>query len=184
MKMNSLLQETIMGMNLKEVNSELPDGIIEVKEGYLRSAPIPPRKDCFISGRFDIVSKLKDGTVAVIDFKITDPTEEKILKYSSQLHAYKFALEHPERGEGKKVSKMGIIAISPEDIGFPREKVVFNASPKWFEIKADMDSFYNFIEEVSDVLGGAVPETSADCAWCKYRLCFTKPTVSQDEIPF
>ena len=27
-KMNSLLQEAIMGMNLKEVNSELPSGII------------------------------------------------------------------------------------------------------------------------------------------------------------
>jgi len=183
-KMNALLQEAIMGMNLKEVNSELPSGIIEVKEGYLRSAPIPPKKDCFISGRFDIVSKLEDGTIAVIDFKITDPTEEKILKYSPQLHAYKFALENPERGEGKKVSKMGIIAVSPQEIKFPGERVVFNAVPKWFEIKPDMESFYNFISEVSDVLGGPTPKTSEDCAWCKYRLCFAEPTASQDEIPF
>ena len=183
-KMNSLLQGAIMGMNLKDVNSDLPSGIIDVKEGYLRSKPIPPKKDCFISGRFDIISKLTDGSIAVIDFKITDPTEEKIQKYSSQLHAYKFALENPAIGEPKKVSKMGVIAINPESIRFPGEKVVFDAKPSWFEIKEDMDSFFNFISEVSDLLSGPTPSENPDCAWCKYRFCFTSPEATQDEIPF
>lgn len=183
-KMNALLQDAIMGMNLKEVNSELPSGIIEVKEGFLRSAPIPPAKNCYISGRFDIISKLDDGKIAVIDFKITDPNEEKIQKYSSQLHAYKFALENPAFGEPKKVAKMGVIAISPQQIRFPGEKVVFDATPSWFEIKEDMDSFYNFISEVSDVLSGPTPPENPNCAWCKYRLCFAHPEAQQDEIPF
>jgi hypothetical protein len=183
-KMNSLLQGAIMGMNLKDVNSELPSGIIEVKEGYLRSKPIPPKRDCFISGRFDIISKLTDGSIAIIDFKITDPTEEKIQKYSSQLHAYKFALENPAIGEPKKVSKMGVIAINPEDIRFPGEKVIFDAKPSWFEIKEDMDSFYNFISEVSDLLSGHTPPENPDCAWCKYRFCFSNSEATQEEIPF
>lgn len=173
-----------MGMNLRDVNSDLPSGIIEIKEGYLRSAPIPPGKNCFISGRFDIISKLNDGSIAVIDFKITDPTEEKILKYSSQLHAYKFSLENPAQGEPKKVSKMGIIAINPESIKFPGEKVVFDAKPYWFEIKEDMDSFYNFVSEVADLLEGPTPPENPDCAWCKYRLCFAHPEDMQEEIPF
>lgn len=181
-KMNSLLQGAIMGMDLKEVNSELPKGKIEVKEGYLRSKPIPPKKDCFISGRFDVISKLEDGTIGLIDFKITDPTEEKIQKYYSQLHAYKFALENPAFGDPKKVTKMGIIAINPETISFPGEKVIFNASPKWFEIKEDMESFYNFVAEVSDLLRGPIPEVNPDCDWCKYRLCFDKPKVEQKSL--
>ncbi|OGM15927.1 hypothetical protein A2V56_04900 [Candidatus Woesebacteria bacterium RBG_19FT_COMBO_42_9] len=183
-KMNSLLQSAIMGMNLKDVNSELPSGIIEVKEGFLRSAPIPPSKKSFISGRFDITSKLEGGSIAVIDFKITDPTEEKIQKYSSQLHAYKFSLENPSYGEAKKVAKMGIIAINPEDISFPGDKVIFKATPTWFEIKEDMDSFYNFISEVTELLEGPTPKENPDCAWCKYRLCFAHPEATQDEIPF
>jgi len=183
-KMNSLLQTSIMGMNLKEVNSELPEGTIEVKEGFLRSMPIPPKKDCFISGRFDVISKLAGGKIAVIDFKITDPTEEKIQKYSPQLHAYKYALENPSYGEAKKVSKIGIIAISPEEISFPGDKVTFKAVPKWYEIKEDMDSFYNFISEVSDLLSGPIPPENPDCQWCKYRLCFTTKKPTQDEIPF
>ncbi|OGM04783.1 hypothetical protein A3E15_00595 [Candidatus Woesebacteria bacterium RIFCSPHIGHO2_12_FULL_42_9] len=183
-KMNSLLQGAIMGMNLKDVNSELPSGVIEVKEGFLRSAPIPPSKKSFISGRFDIISKLSDGSIAVIDFKITDPTEEKIQKYGSQLHAYKFALENPSYGEAKKVSKMGIIAISPEDISFPGDKVIFKANPSWFEIKEDMESFYNFVSEVTDLLEGPTPPENPDCQWCKYRLCFADPGDLQEEIPF
>ncbi|MEK7112840.1 MAG: PD-(D/E)XK nuclease family protein [Patescibacteria group bacterium] len=183
-KMNSLLQGAIMGMNLKDVNSELPSGIIEVKEGFLRSKPIPPKKDCFISGRFDIISKLKDGSIALIDFKITDPTEERIQKYSNQLHGYKFALENPAYGESKKVTKMGIIAVNPEEISFPGEKVIFNAVPKWFEISQDMDSFSNFISEISDLLNAPAPKENPDCNWCKYRLCFAKPNEEQEKIPF
>lgn len=183
-KMNSLLQNTIMGMDLKEINSSLPAGKVEVKEGYLRSTPIPPSKDCFISGRFDFVSRLNDGTYAVVDFKITDPTEEKIQKFFQQLHAYKFALEHPVAGEPKKVSKMGIIAITPEEISFPGENVIFKAKPQWFEIKEDMDSFYAFISGVSKLLNGPMPQTNQTCDWCKYRLCFAKPQEEQEEIPF
>lgn len=183
-KMNSLLQTAIIGMDLREINSDLPAGKIEVKEGYLRSKPIPPSDDCFISGRFDIASKLDDGTYAVIDFKITDPTEDKIQKFFPQLHAYKFALENPDYGESKKVSKMGVVTVNPEEITFPGENVIFKAKPQFFEIEEDMDRFYAFISEVSKLLKGPVPPTSENCDWCKYRLCFTKPEETQDEIPF
>ncbi|OGM11922.1 hypothetical protein A2Z22_01670 [Candidatus Woesebacteria bacterium RBG_16_34_12] len=183
-KMNSLLQNTIMGMDLSEINSSLPSGKVEVKEGYLRSTPIPPSKDCLISGRFDFVSQLDDGTYAVIDFKITDPTEDKIQKFFHQLHAYKFALENPAGGASRKISKMGVIAITPEEIEFPQDKIIFTSSPQFFEIKEDMDRFYNFISEVSELLNGSVPKPNQNCAWCKYRICFEKPDAIQEDIPF
>jgi len=183
-KMNSLLQNAILGMDLKEINSSLPAGKVEVKEGYLRSKPIPPTNDCYISGRFDFTSHLDDGTYAVVDFKITDPTEGKIQKFFPQLHAYKFALENPELGEPKKVSKMGVITINPEEISFPKEDVIFKAKPQWFEIGEDMDRFYAFISEVSKLLNGPVPKPSETCNWCKYRICFSKPEDKVDDIPF
>lgn len=171
-------------MDLREINSVLPAGKVEVAEGFLRSVPIPPSKECFISGRFDFVSKLEDGTYSVIDFKITDPNDEKIQKFTQQLHAYKFALENPAAGEIKKVSKMGIIAITPEKIDFPGDTVVFKSIPQWFEIKEDMDGFYKFISEVSKLLSGPVPKTSDKCAWCKYRFCFNGSGNNHEDIPF
>lgn len=174
-KMNGLLQSAIIGMELREINSQLPAGKIEVKEGFLKSKPIPPTNDCFISGRFDIASKLDDGTYSVIDFKITDPKEDKIQKFFAQLHAYKFALENPAIGEPKKVSKMGIVAINPEEISFPGDNVVFKAKPQWFEIAENMDRFYAFISEVSQLISGPVPTENPDtCKWCYYRICTHK----------
>ncbi len=170
-KMNSLLQNAIIGMDLREINSRLPAGKIEVKEGFLKSKIIPPSNDCYISGRFDIASHLDDGTYAVIDFKITDPKEDKISKFFSQLHGYKFALENPAFGEPKKISKMGVIAINPEDISFPGEDVIFKAKPYWFEIKEDMDRFYDFISGISALLNSPMPPENPNCKWCIYRNC-------------
>lgn len=185
--MNSLLQNAIIGMDLREINKDLPAGKIEVKEGFLKSKPIPSSNTCFISGRFDIASKLDDGTYAVIDFKITDPTEDKIQKFFPQLHAYKFALENPAFGEVKKVSKMGVIAINPEEISFPGETVIFKAKPQYFEIKEDMERFFGFVDEVAKLLSGPTPPENKDCAWCHYRICTAEPQEGksvQDEIPF
>ncbi len=185
-KMNALLQNAIIGMDLREINASLPAGKIQVKEGFLKSKPIPRSNSCFISGRFDIASELDDGSFAVIDFKITDPTEEKIQKFFPQLHAYKFALEHPGYGEPKHVSRMGVIAINPEKISFPGENVVFSAKPLFFEIEEDMERFYAFIDEVAKLLNGPVPPENPDaCKWCKYRHVGEKLSRSEpQDIPF
>ncbi|MDO8573284.1 MAG: PD-(D/E)XK nuclease family protein [Candidatus Daviesbacteria bacterium] len=101
-------------MNLSDIHPDLPSGIIEIQEGYMKSVTIDGT-NCYLSGRFDILSKLDDGTYAIIDFKITTPDEEKIQKYANQLHAYKFALENPADGEPIKISKMGIVSINPNE---------------------------------------------------------------------
>ncbi len=185
-KMNGMLQDTIQGMNLKEVSGNLPDGIIRIKEGFLKSTAIPPANSCYISGRFDILSELKDGSFAVIDFKITDPSEAKAQKFAMQLHAYKYALENPAGGVMKKITKMGLVVISPESVGFEGEKVNFRATPVWYEIAENMNAFYDFIGQVAKVLNGPPPKPSENCAWCKYRICFDKPQEEPDiqELPF
>jgi len=179
MKMNSLLQNSIQGRNLHDIDPDLPSGIIRVKEGYLKSKPIPPSNDCFISGRFDILTEMEDGQYTVIDFKITDPKEEKLEKFTRQLHAYKFALENPQMGASKKVVKMGVVVVSPESIHIDKGGFVFTTKPKWFPIKEDMKGFFDFITQVSRLLNGPVPSPSQNCLWCKYRICFSSPTKSK-----
>lgn len=184
-RINNLLQNSIMGMNLKDVHPDLPSGIIEIQEGYMVSKPIDGT-ECYISGRFDILSRLDDGTYAVIDFKITTPEEEKIQKYSSQLHAYKFALENPNNGKAPlKISKLGIVSVLPEKMKLVEGKIVFTAQPKWHPVKEDMDSFYKMVKEISTLLNGDLPPVSDTCSLCVYRKKFEpKNKVIQDEIPF
>ncbi len=172
-KINSLLQNSIMGKNLKDIHKSLPDGIIKVQEGFLKSVTIDGT-NCFLSGRFDILVSLKDGTYALIDFKIVTPNEEKILKkYSSQLHAYKFALENPAKGKPRKISKMGVVSINPDEMRLENGKIVFTNTPNFHEVKEDMKAFHKMIGEIDTVLSGDLPEASESCSLCIYRSKFT-----------
>ena len=153
-RINKLLQDSIMGMNLQDVIPNLPSGIIESQEGRLTSKQIKGT-ECFLYGRFDILTRLDDGTYALIDFKITSPDEEKILKnYSSQLHAYKYALENPAEGESIKISKMGVVSINPDEMKLVQGKVVFTTTPNWHVVEEDMESFLSMINDISDKLNG------------------------------
>ncbi len=170
-RINKLLQDSIMGTNLQDIHPDLPSGIIEIQEGYMKSVTIDGT-NCFLSGRFDILSKRDDGTYAIIDFKITTPDEEKISKYASQLHAYKFALENPANGEPIRISKMGVVSINPEEMKLVDGKVVFTTTPNWHPVKEDMESFHKLITEISTVLNGNLPTTSETCSLCIYRSKF------------
>lgn len=184
-RINSLLQNSIMGMNLQDIHPDLPSGIIQVQEGYMKSMPVSGT-NCYISGRFDILSKLENGTNAIIDFKITTPDEEKIQKYASQLQAYKFALENPERGSKPlKITKMGVVSINPEEMKLTGGKVVFTNKPTWHPVKDDEASFYQMIKEISSVLNGDLPTPSETCNLCVYRAKFVSPASEiSEELPF
>ena len=175
----------MMGKNLKDVHPDLPSGIIEIQEGFMKSIPIPGT-NTYLSGRFDILSKLEDGSYAIIDFKITTPDIEKILKkYSSQLHAYKFALENPADGKAPiKISKMGAVSINPDEMKLVDGKVQFTATPEYHEVKEDMDSFLKLVKEVSDVLEGPLPAESETCSLCIYRSKFTVGLGETYTLPF
>lgn len=184
-RINGLLQNSIMGMNLQDIHPDLPSGIIKIQEGFMKSIPVAGT-DCYISGRFDILSKLDDGTYAIIDFKITTPNEEKIQKYASQLHAYKFALENPDTGQGAlKITKMGVVSINPEEMKLVNGKVIFTNKPTWHPVKENKKDFMNLIKEISTVLNGEVPKPSEDCNLCVYRAKFvTSNAVDGEELPF
>ena len=183
-RINKLLQTSIMGMNLRDVHPDLPSGIITVQEGFMKSKQIPGT-NAYLSGRFDILTKLDDGTYAIIDFKITTPDEEKIFKkYSSQLHAYKYALENPMERMPIKISKMGAVSINPDEMKIINGKVVFTATPKWHPIVENMDNFHKLISDISKVLSGPLPPATATCNLCSYRKSYESGSKVVDDIPF
>jgi CRISPR/Cas system-associated exonuclease Cas4 (RecB family) len=189
-KMNDLVQSSLLGMNLADIHPDLPSGRIEKKERYLKSIPVPNSQKAFISGRFDLLATFEDGTHGVIDLKITDPKVDSLYKFSTQLHAYKFALENPAEGlekEVEKISKMGLLVMSPSEVEFKNGKIIFHAKPHWIPFDEKMNEFFNFVDEIAKFLEGPMPEPSQDCAWCRYRA-LTHPIQTTDEpeddIPF
>lgn len=100
------------------------------------------------------------------------------------MHAYKFALENPLEGEPIKISKMGAVSINPDEMKLVNGKIVFTTTPSWHPIEENMDDFYNLIKEISTVLGGPLPPTSATCNLCIYRKHYEPQGKVIDDIPF
>lgn len=182
-KINGLLQSSIMGMDIKDIIPTLPSGIVSVEEGFLRSKVIPGTS-VYISGRFDILTKMDDGTYGLIDFKITTPDDERILKkYRSQLHAYKYALENPAEGNPIKISKMGAVSIHPDDMELVDGKIRFIATPTYHNVEENMDEFLSLMKDISEFLNGPVPPEGENCLLCGYRAKFKEEKI-EDGLPF
>lgn len=184
-RINSLLQNSIMGMDLADIHPSFPSGLIESQEGGIKSVPI--NVNYYLTGRYDILVRMDDGTYTLIDFKITSPEEESIQKkYSTQLHAYKYGLENPANGKDPiTISRMGVISVNPEEMKVIDGKIVFTTLPTWHEVKIDMDSFYSLVNEIAALLDGDLPEPSEKCKLCKYRNYFLTPSMEvTEDIPF
>jgi len=166
--LNTRLQRTLIGKNLQELSSALPEGIVESQEKFLESEIIP-NTNLYIKGKYDLLVKQWNGTYIVVDFKITSPDDEKIAKYKTQLQAYHYAFEFPEKGEPKQVSKLGLVVMYPDRVKFARGEAFLSFPPKWLEINVGRDDFLKFMKGVNKLLDGPVPPENPDCKWCEYR---------------
>lgn len=182
--LSTRLQGALIGKNLKELSDVLPDGVVESQEGFVESKPVPNTK-VYIKGKYDLLVKQSDNSYLIVDFKISQPSEEKIAKYQTQLQAYHYAFEHPVRGEPKYITKLGLIVMYPDQTKFENGRAVMDFPPKLLEIEIKKDTFLQFVREVSSLLEGPTPPENNRCQWCKYRHLgesLTHPQTS--DIPF
>lgn len=167
-RMSGLMQKSVQGRDPAEFIEGIPPGEFIQEERPIRSQPLPSGKT-YLAGRLDLLVKFEDGTHGVIDLKMTDAKDDDLQKFDRQLHAYKYALENPYKGEPLEVSKFGLFLLVPTDVKENKGDFYYKAKPVWKEINIDMDNFYRFIEEVEAVIDGPEPEPSSTCDWCKYK---------------
>lgn len=185
---NTRLQGNLIGKNLKTLSPDLPDGEVKVQEGWVESKQVPGA-NVFIKGKYDLLVKLPDGTHLLVDLKISQPNEDKIEKYKTQLGAYKFALENPSNGAPLKITKVGLLIFYPEDVSFVGGEALLHFPPKWLEIPIDDNGFLAFIKEVDALLSGPTPKEGERCKWCEYRhlgdkIAHLTNKSEQETIPF
>ena len=164
---NARLQSTLIGKDLRELAKDLPEGKVEIQEGWVDSKPIEGTS-LYIKGKYDLLARRPDATSLLVDLKISQPNEDKIDKYKYQLAAYKYALENPANGMTMEISKMGLLIFYPDTLSFENNTVDINFPPKWMEIPANDSRFITFIKEMDTLLNGPIPEASPGCGFCKY----------------
>lgn len=182
---NTRIQGTLVGRDLQELSKELPKGHVQNQEGWTESAPVPGT-DVYIKGKYDLLVELPNGTHMLVDLKISQPGDDKVTKYKTQLGAYKFALENPKYGKPVKISRLGLLIFYPDAATFKDENAVITFPPKWLEVPVDDEAFVKFAKEIDLLLEGPLPPEGKDCKWCKYRHVGDEMAHSstQEEIPF
>lgn len=174
-----------MGKNLQTLSKELPEGSVEIQEGWVESVKVP-QTNVFIKGKYDLLAKRKDNSYMLIDLKISSPDGDKIEKYKTQLGAYKFALENPASGKALKITKLGLLVFYPDSASFKGSEALISFPPKWFEVPIDEKGFLAFAKQIDELLSGPAPAESKTCRWCQYRHLgdTLAHTETQEEIPF
>ena len=165
---NTRLQGNLVRKSLKILNRDLPEGLVETQEGWVDSILVPGTS-VYIKGKYDLLVKNPDGTHTLVDLKISQPDENKIEKYKTQLAAYKFALENPKSGDPVRITKIGLLIFYPDSVSFEDETARLDFPPKWLEVPIDEEGFSEFIRSIDKLLEGPLPEESKTCKWCQYR---------------
>lgn len=181
--LNTRIQGSLVGKNLRSLSGNLPDCEIISQEGFVESVLIP-ETSCYIKGKYDLLCKNQNSTYTLIDLKISQPDEGKIDKYKTQLTSYKFAMENPKSSPPIKITKMGLLVFYPNTVAFENGSARIDFPPKWLEIPADENSFLGFIREVDNLLAGPIPADNPDCKWCNYKKSTIPSANDQEKFPF
>lgn len=183
---NTRLQGSLIGKNLHILSKDLPEADVVQQEGWVESKTVP-ETNVFIKGKYDLLARQPDGTHLLIDIKISQPSDDKVDRYKTQLAAYKFALENPALGQPTTIAKYGLIILYPDTVSFESGKAVLSFPPKWLEVPQDQGGFLTFAKELEKLLSGPIPKESKTCKWCQYRHVaeeLSHPEAVQEDIPF
>lgn len=185
---NTRLQGALVGESLQKLSKELPDGKVINQEGWVESIAVPGT-DVYIKGKYDLLVRLPDESYCLVDLKISQPGDDKITKYKTQLGAYKFALENPKYGKPIKLTRLGLLIFYPDAATFEKESAIVSFPPKWHEVPIDDEGFIKFTQGIDLLLEGPLPPEGKDCKWCKYRhvgdeLAHRGDQPREEDIPF
>lgn len=165
---NAQLQGNLLGKTLSVLAKNLPDGQVVNQEGWVESVVIP-ETSAYIKGKYDLLLKNPDQTHTLIDLKISQPSDDKIDKYQTQLAAYKFALENPKEGQPLRISRLGLLVFYPQNATFENNLARLNFPVKWLEVPYNEQKFFHFIKSIDKLLTEPLPPESKTCKWCQYR---------------
>jgi hypothetical protein len=154
----------------------LPNGdVLDTTNRTLASAPLTgdPDNDLMLGGRLDcLIIHPTDGLVSVMDFKTAEPTEQSIAKYSRQLHAYAWMLEHPAKGDIKRVSGLQLFYAPVQKFTHTLgagDEFTLSGYIALCPLPYEVEWFDGFLHGVLDMLKAPEPAAGEKCEYCNWE---------------
>ena len=170
-------EEHFRRASMQEIDSSLKPGVVKQWGQWVKSAPIIINgfeTRWKILGIYDLLGHYEDGSVGIIDCKVSDSERDNGPFYAPQLEAYAHALEHPDRGKPFPVSTMGLLIwklagvteTDPSEIASGSHG--FGVNQRYVAVERDKATFTNLLEELVTTIEGGMPEAGPECNLCSY----------------
>ncbi|CAB4338600.1 unannotated protein [freshwater metagenome] len=170
----SLQENVFRGVATQDIDPSLRPGRVTKLAEFVKSKPLlvngePTRWR--ILGKYDLVAENEDGTVALIDCKVSDSSRDSGEFYSPQLEAYAYAMEKPAAGKVVSVATMGLLVWNPKSVvGNDASSYAFGVVQSYVPVPRDEARFLSVIGDFISVLEGPLPEAGPTCPTCKYLV--------------
>ena len=122
-----------------------------------------------ILGIYDLLAQNDDGTVGIIDCKVSDSDRDNGQFYAPQLESYAYALEHPATGKAQEVASMGLLIWKPRSvIAKDEQEFGFGVTQSYVPVEREPETFLKIIEDLIAVIDGEFPDAGSGCGTCNY----------------
>jgi hypothetical protein len=167
-------EEHFRRASMQDLDPKLAPGVVKQWGQWVKSAPlvIAGRETTWkILGIYDLLAHYEDGSVGIIDCKVSDSDRDNGAFYAPQLEAYAHALENPDRGKPFPVSSMGLLVwrlngVTPTADG----TCGFGVTQHYLPVERDSQKFNALLEELIDVIEGDFPDAGPECPTCNYLV--------------
>ena len=170
--MAELQEEHFQGADMPTIDPSLRPGKVTKWGEWVKSKPLVvngAETRWRILGKYDLVATNEDGTIGLIDCKVSDNQRDNGQFYSPQLEAYAFSLENPAAGRAHTVASIGLLVWKPTTaIGTSIDDYGFEVFQKYVPVERDQANFLKVIGEFINVLEGELPDAGPECQTCNY----------------
>jgi hypothetical protein len=162
---------------MQDIDSSLKPGVVKQWGQWVKSAPISINgfeTRWKILGIYDLLGHYEDGTVGIIDCKVSDSERDNGPFYAPQLEAYAYALENPDKGKPFPVSSMGLLIWKLAGVTETATSEVasnthgFGVNQKYVAVERDKETFLTLLEELISTIEGGMPLPGPECNTCNY----------------
>lgn len=162
---------------MPSIDPSLPAGTVKQWGQWVKSRNIRVNgveSQWKLRGIYDLLGHYDDGTVGIIDCKVSDSERDSGDFYAPQLEAYAYTLENPLSGKVFPVKTMGLLIWKLGGVAqtrpneFVSNEMGFGVNQIYVPVERSPERLAALLEDFITVLDGDIPNAGSDCNACNY----------------